>query len=299
MTPWPSLLVFAGLLCIPAAVAREPSDPPETARRARALPEKPYGPGQLRADAVYLARRPFTLERRGRTKLYATAGATLALYLMRDEIRDWVQDHRSPGRSRFLDDVRTMGKGAFAPTLALIAFGSSFATKNEREKETAVLLLESMGYSAVAAYGGSFVLASERPEEGDGIRFLDADGHGVSLDAALAASVVEPLRRQYLRVRPDDRLAMRLWKRGATFLLYSGAVLTGYQRMDQDKHWAPDVFVGLSTGFGIGKMLCDSHDQVKRRKRGRFDVTLLPGGGAVAVRWTPRRALAPPASSIP
>lgn len=283
MSSWPVILACAGLL-LPVA-AGEPSDAPESARE---IPEKLYGPRQLRADAVYLARRPFNLDRRGRTRLYATVGATLALYAVRDEVRTWVQDHRSPGRSRFLDDVRTMGKGAFAPSLALIAFGSSFATKNDREKETAVLLLESMGYSAIVAYGGSYVLAAERPVDGNSMRLFDTDGRGVSLDAALAASVVEPLRRQYLVVRPDDRLRMRVWKRGATVLLYSGAVLTGYQRMDQDKHWAPDVFLGLNAGLTIGRTLCDSHDETKRRKRSRIEVTALPGGGSVSYRWSSR-----------
>ena len=123
-----------------------------------------------------------------------------------------------------------------------------------------MLLLESMEYSAVTAYGGSFVLAAERPKQGESIRFLDTEGHGVSLDAALAASVVAPLRRQYLRVRPHDRPAMRAWKRTATVLLYGGAALTGYQRMDRDKHWAPDVFLGFVAGHRVGRTLCEAHE---------------------------------------
>jgi hypothetical protein len=240
-----------------------------------------------------LVRRPFRLGPRGRRKLYAVAGSTLLLYLGRDEIREWVQDHGSESRSEFLNDARTMGKGAFAPSLALIAYAASFATGNDREKETALLLLESAGYSAAAAYTGSFVLAAERPVEGDSISFFDVDGHGVSLDAALAASVIPPLRRQYLRVGPEDRAAKRLWKRSATVLLYAGALLTAYQRMDADQHWAPDVFLGTAAGLSVGKTLCDAHDDVRTR-RARFSWSLHPGeAGLVVTIDLDRRSVSP------
>ncbi|MCP3981268.1 MAG: hypothetical protein GY716_18360 [bacterium] len=252
-------------------------------RAGRKAPLESYGLRQVAYDACYLARRPFTLGPRGRRKLYATLASAAGLYLLRDEIREAVQDGSSDGRSEFLDDVRTMGKGAFAPSLALIALGGSLITHNDREKETALLLMESMGYSAAAAYGGSFVLAAERPNEGDSIDLFDAAGHGVSLDAALAASVVPVLRRQYLRVRPGDHGGVRFGKRLGSAALYGGAVLTGFQRMDADEHWAPDVFLGLSAGFAVGKTLCDAHDEA-HGPPGRVALGLQPGGLTLTIR---------------
>lgn len=239
-------------------------------------------PAQLAHDARYLTRRPLTLGPRGRRKVYAMAASTVFLYVLRDEIRDRVQERRTDSRSDFLNDVRTMGKGAFAPSLALITYLASFATENAREKETALLLLESAFYSAATAYVGSFVLAAERPADGDSIRLLDTDGHGVSLDAALAASVIPPLRRQYLRVRSGDGGWKRFGKWSATVLLHTGAALTAYQRMDADAHWAPDVFLGWAAGFSLGKTLCDAHDDVRMRKA-RLSWQPLPGGAGVTV----------------
>lgn len=258
---------FTGERARPAPEERPGVDGGSPSERAeRRLPDTPYGLRQAGYDASYLARRPFDLGPRGRRKVYAVAASTLFLYLVRDEIRERVQERRTESRSDFLNDVRTMGKGGFAPSLALLAYGASFATGNDRERETALLLLESAGYSAATAYAGSFVLAAERPEEGDSIHFLDVDGHGVSLDAALAASVIPPLRRQYLRVRPEDGRGKRFWKRSATVLLYAGALLTAYQRLDADEHWAPDVFLGTTAGLSVGKTLCDAHDDVRTRK---------------------------------
>ena len=230
------------------------------------LPPTPYGFRQLGYDTRYLLKRPFHLDRRSKKGVAMASGVTVGLYLFRDEIRDWSQDHRSPGRERFLDGVRSMGKGSFAPALALIAYTSSLVTGKEREKETALLLLESMAFSAMAAGAGSFVLATERPEDGDAVRLFHSDGHGVSVDAALAASVVPPLRRQYLRVKPADSRGKRFWKRTGTLLLYSGAVLTAYQRIDRDQHWAPEAFLGTMVGLAVGSTLCRAHDEVRAQR---------------------------------
>lgn len=222
-------------------------------------PPKPYGFRQAGYDLRYLVRRPAHLDRRDKILLTAAVATAGTLFLLRDEIRDWAQEHRTESRSEFLQDVRTMGKGAFAPALALVFYGSSFATRKDREKETALLLVESAGISYVTALLGSTVLAVERPEDGDSVQFFDFDGHGVSVDAALAASIVPPLRCQYLRIRPEDGGGKRFWKRFATGLLYTGAALTAYQRIDQDKHWAPDAFLGMATGLAVGEILCEAH----------------------------------------
>ena len=272
------------LLCLSVSATLAGNDPPEEpaslpADKPAAAPvdlPRPYGFRQIGLDARYLVTRPAHLERNGVLKVSLTAATTGILYLYRKEIRDWVQDHQDADRSEFLNQVRVMGKGAFAPTVALIAFGSSFVTKNPREKETAVLLLESMGFTALATGVGQVVLATERPEDGDDIDYFGRRGHGVSGDAALAASVVPILSRQYLTMREGDGAGRRFWKMGASSLLYAGAFLTGYQRLDADKHWAPEVFLGLVTGFSVGQMLVDSHRKEALDSALRIDFTAGP-----------------------
>jgi len=227
----------------------------------REPPRKQYGLAQVAYDARYVPRHFFKPKRNARPKLFAVAGSTAFLYVAREDIRDFVQEHRSPGRTRFFYDARGMGKAGFAPALALISYGASFITNNTREKETALLLLESMTYATAATAAGSFALATERPEDGTSIHVFNTSGHGVSLDVALAASVIAPLRCQYLRVMPEDGRAKRFWKRAATVLLYSGAALTAFQRMDSDQHWAPDVFLGYVTGLRAGQTLCEAHEE--------------------------------------
>ena len=215
---------------------------------------------RLKQDVRLVVTKPAHLDAAGTRQVLLVTGATLGLYGLRHEIRREVQEGKSEDRSDLLQHARWMSRGAAAPVLALGAWGASFFTKDPREKETAQLLLTSAGMSAAIAGMGSFVLASERPEDGDAVHVFRTDGHGVSLDASLAAAIVPPLRCQYLRVRPEDGRPKRWLKRGAAGLLYAGAGLTALQRIDDDKHWAPDVFLGLVNGFTVGEMLCHARE---------------------------------------
>jgi hypothetical protein len=255
----------------------------------RPLPRKPFGWRQAVYDTRYLVRRPAHIGKKERNQLLAIGGGTVLLYALREELRDWVQETKSEDRTEFLDTVHTMGTASFAPTLALISYSASFVTKNPREKETAVMLLESAAYSAVLAGAGSFVLAAERPEDGDSVTFFDVDGHGVSLDAALAASIIPPLSCQYLRVKPDDSGAVRFGKRASLALLYTGAALTAFQRMDADKHWAPDVFLGIESGLFVGSSICQAHEEVRQKKSQHQETfSLLIAPRAAGVIWSRR-----------
>ena len=245
-------------------------------------PPSSHGLRRAAADLRYLVRKPAHLDDDDRSRLAAVFLTTVGLYATRHEIQDHVRENRTPGRDRLFADVRTMGKGAFAPAAALVAWTASLGTHRSREKETALLLVESASYSAIAAGIGSFVLATERPEDGDAVRFFAPNGHGVSLDAALAASVVPPLRRQYLTVHPEDGSGAKFWKRAGTTILYAGAVLTALQRVYDDKHWAPDAFLGTMTGLGVGETLCEAHGLGNNPVR--IEVMVAPGG--VAVAWT-------------
>ena len=291
------LILLIGLLAIPSPTraveeaGETPQDPGEASAPSEddVAPQPldlahPYGWKQIGLDARYLVTRPAHLDRNGIIKIALTLGTTGILYVYRKDIRDWVQDHNDPEREEFVNQVRLMGKGAFAPTVALIAYGSSFITKNPREKETAVLLLESMGFTGIATGIGQAVLSTERPDVGDDINYFASRGHGVSGDAALAACVVPILSRQYLTIYEGDGPGLRFWKVSGASFLYAGAFLTGYQRLASDKHWAPDVFLGLVTGFTVGQMLSDSHE--KSRKESSLHVQFSAGPGTFQARIT-------------
>ena len=279
---------FAGEI-VAHAQDLSPSVVAEAAQPLNPPPSKPFGFQQLVYDLKYVAKRPFNLDLRDGLWITGTISVAGTLFAYRENIRDRVLEHQSENTTNILDDARMMGKGAFAPSLALAAFGASFLTGNDREKETALLLIESATLSQVGAFIGQTVIASERPPD-TSVQIFRTGGHGVSGDAALAASVVPPLRRQYLRVTADDSTLAAVLKWSATALLYGGATLTAYQRVYSDSHWAPDAFLGMMTGLAVGEVLCEAHDKARREneealKRPRVTLGAMPGGLIVNVRF--------------
>lgn len=280
----------APVLVLPPDVAH-PVPPPATAGPAPAHeaaggpppPEKPYGWAQLRYDLSFVARKPANLSSGEKWGALAVAGATGLLYVFREDLQDAWRDSSSESRTDFLNSARVMGGAGFAPAVALAAWASSFATDNPREKETAQLIMQSWALAAVGSGVGSFVLATERPEDGDAVHFFRTDGHGVSYDVSIAAAVIPPLRRQYLRVKPGDGAGRRVVKHGISALLYTGMVLTALQRIDADKHWAPDVFLGAVNGLTVGTLFNQAHDEAQAR-RSQVALHILPGG--LALSWT-------------
>jgi hypothetical protein len=253
------------------------------AKKENRIPDKPYGWKQLRYDVRYVIHKPAHLDRKEKRSVVAIAGTTGLLYVFRKDIQESWQDSKTEERSDFLSKARITGGAAFAPAVALTAYLASFATHNDREKETAQLVLESWALSSVGAGIGQIVLATERPEDGDAIRFFKPDGHGVSFDVAVAASVIPPLRRQYLRIQPGDKLGRKILKHGLSALLYSGMVFTALQRIDANKHWAPDVFLGGVIGLGVGRTLGQAHDQAAVQRRPQLGISTVRGGVAVTL----------------
>lgn len=236
--------------------APDQNDAPEEKEKE---PLPPFGWKRLGYDMRYLLQAPARFEKEDWRKTLLFVGTVSALYAGREDIREIVLRNKTDARMRFYEDVRVTSKGAFAPSLALIFFASGKMRGNDYDVETAQIILESFAMSALATGVGSFILAAERPEEGDDVRIFQSGGHGISLDVALSSSFIFPLVDRYLRVEKDDRMGKRIAKHTGKIFLFCIPVLVSLQRMSADKHWAPDVFLGASTGLAIGKILSNSH----------------------------------------
>lgn len=272
--------LFVAAWCSTAPSATSPSEPPPDPLLA------PFAPSAWGRDARFLLTSPSRWDQTDALWAFGAAWTTYALHAHREEIREWALRTRSDDRSHVLDAARNMGKAAVPPTVALIAGLVALKTRDPRETTTSALVLESAAWSAAFTAVGQFVLDTERPRDGDAVRLFQCCGHGVSLDAALAASIVPVLRRQYLVVTPADSRGARAGKRIAVVALYAGAVLTAAQRVDADAHWASDAFLGLVTGLYVGETLCDARGLPGGGRR-RWSAGPSPDGRGVTVliRW--------------
>jgi len=266
-----------------AGVPHGESSELESKAAAAAPSDAPLTWTQVGADARYVFARPAHLDGKGWLRFALAIGVGASLYLVRDEARDFAQDHGSESADQILDRARLMSRTA-TPLLASAGFYLAGAAGDSAyRKETAVLLLENLGYAAAITGVAQRVVATERPRRGDDIDFFGGrEGHSVSGDVVIATSILAPVIDRHLQTDQDDGKGVRFWKRFGAAALYGTAGLVALQRVNADAHWLPDVYLGYVCGLGVGKLLVDSHrggrEWREEPRARRVEVTMTTAG---------------------
>jgi membrane-associated phospholipid phosphatase len=280
-------VVLCLVVALAAAGSAQAADvgaaPPPDAKR----PDAPLTWDQVGRDALYVFGRPAHLDRRGWAKVAWAVGIGASLYLVREDVRDFIQDHHDQISGQVLDAARKMGNAATPVATSLGFWIAGAARDSGRDKETATLLLENLGYAGAITGTMQYVIATQRPRDGDGISYFSSNGHSASGDVTIAASILAPVIERHLLVEPDDGRGVRFWKCFGQVSLYGTAGLVALQRMYVDAHWLPDVYFGYLNGLAVGKLLVDSRrggrEWRDQRRKARVEVTA--GIGGVRIAW--------------
>ena len=210
-------------------------------------------------DTREIVRSPVRWEQDDWLRFSVFVATTGALFFADEPVADWVQEHRT----KFLDDV---SKKAFEPfgaeySLAVCGalYGYGLIAKTRKSESTALLAVESFALGSLFARIPKYLLGRKRPDSGSDVSAFDFTGplggssfpSGHTIAVFSAASVIANQYRETIWV---------------PVVSYSLAGLSGLSRINDNRHWASDVFVGAVMGIAIGNLVCP----VKKNSRISF-----------------------------
>ena len=165
------------------------------------------------------------------------------LYLEDDNLRDLYQ-RNSP---ELVDDVSSVfevfGNAKYMyPVLGILTL-SGYGFKSDKTVETGLLSIKSAVLAQGLTLGLKIITQRPRPEAEKGKEFWSTGSFSLHNDSfpsahsALVWSLAPIFAEQY----KEDK-----W---VPPLSYTLAILTSYSRLNDDKHWSSDVFIGSIIGY--------------------------------------------------
>lgn len=180
-------------------------------------------------------------------------GATGGLMFVDEDIRDKTQSSRSTFSDNLAKVGEAFGNGAYAvPSLGAL-YLAGHLMKNDKAKRAALLSFESFVISGAFTLVLKHSTGRARPtnrNESDNWEGPNFDG-GVSFSSghtATAFSIATIIANEY------DNHAF------VPPLAYGLAFLTGWSRINDNKHWASDVVFGAAMGYFTSKALLKYHE---------------------------------------
>ncbi len=207
-------------------------------------------------DGIKLASAPARWDGEDWLKAGVVLGVTAGLYTFDARIQNWSQKNRNE-RGNSSDDVAVIFKNfwdeayLFPGLAALYVYGH--IADSERARATTMLSLQSWFYSSVVTEGLKLTVHRHRPNTGDAYDRFDGPGASSSNlsfpsgHASTAFSIATVIANEY-----DDIGAVPP-------IAYTAATLAALSRVNDNEHWASDVFFSSACGYFIGKTMIRWH----------------------------------------
>ncbi len=180
-------------------------------------------------------------------------GIAAGLYACDQKIQRWGQRRRNNTSDEICRFVKPLGDGRYTlPPLGMLYLYGHFFSE-EKARMTALLGLEGFVVSGIFTQAIKFAGHRHRPSTGDSHNTWDGPSfstHHLSFPSGHSSSaftISTVLASQY-----EDKVLIPT-------LAYSMATLTALSRVNDNSHWASDVFFGSAIGYFVAKAIVDLH----------------------------------------
>ena len=185
-------------------------------------------------------------------------GTTVGLYTYDQDIQNWVQKNRNSTSDKIAKFTKPFGDGKYTlPPLSLLYLYGHFF-EYEKVRKVALLSLESFIISGIFTEIIKYTGHRHRPNTGEPHNTWDGPGFSTSHlsfpsgHSSSAFAIATVIASEY-----DDRVFIPP-------LVYGIAVLTALSRVNENAHWASDVFFGSAVGYFTAKAIVGLHSNEKK-----------------------------------
>ena len=230
------------------------------------------------SDIAHTASSPLIWDRSDWITAGWIAGGTGMFIALDEEINSAFKNNRSIYTEKLMDVFEPFGNGAFTvPALATVYFLSHFH-ENEKAKRTALIATESFLITSLYTTVLKFSFGRARPHNADTNHddsHMHFDGFSINNNsfpsghtstAFAIATVVANEYEETPYIKP---------------ISYGLATLAGLSRINDQKHWASDVFIGAALGYFTSKTLLRLHNNKKGQHFTIYPRADSRGGGIV------------------
>jgi PAP2 superfamily len=201
---------------------------------------------------------PFHWKGRDFVKLGIVTAVSLSLYSIDQRVKDWSQENRSKFTDKISAIVDPLGNGRYLMLTsgAIFLHGQLFG--NRKTTRVGLLILESQLINGVLGQFVKVMTGRERPRTGG--RYNDWNGLKIPPDlsfpsghAQTSFALMTVIALEFKEIKWIPPVA------------YTLAGLTSLSRINENAHWASDVFVGAVLGYFISKKIVDQHTKPNNR----------------------------------
>lgn len=231
--------------------------------------------GSYFTDGFALAKAPFKWQKRD----WIIAGSTIAvgslIYVLDDDIRDLIQRNRSG----FTNDVsknliEPFGSGKYSIPLFGLLYLYGEIKDDQKSKRVALDGVKTFVFAASSAVVLKYIFKRHRPfhdTEANPRLWEGPFGNSRYTAFPSAHTAISFAMAAYLSSAYKDKLWVGISS-------YSIATLVGLSRINDDKHWGSDVFVGAVLGYAVGK--CVFNKSLEKK-----NIKVLPvAGNGIGIR---------------
>ncbi len=191
----------------------------------------------------YLLKKPKEWGKKELIKLSIVSSFTFLIYTQDEKIRDFVQDVRNETTDTISDYTTWFGDGYYVFPGTLSLYGIGYVVKSKRLKRVSISAFESALISGTISAVIKGIFHRHRPNTGDpyntfdGPSFTSSNNSFPSGHTTVAFAVADSFAQEYSKTIVIPVIS------------YALAFGVGYSRMNDDVHWASDVFLGAVIGI--------------------------------------------------